>query len=102
MICAALVDGGRPDAVRGWLLELLFQIANGNGPVSNGSDPVEVRVLRDRCCLEARKAVGILYRELAIGVHAAADQVLQVLEADRARAEFISDQLRLKKDSNNR
>jgi hypothetical protein len=82
VLIAALLEE-RPRHIRIAVLELLFQIVNGQ--------PHEEEIKRrnldltETCRMRAREGLWILYRELVHGERAAAKEVLEVIDVDRSR-----------------
>ena len=83
VLTAALVDEGRPGHVRIGILELLFQMVSGEAHES--ATARGAADLGEQCRSAAREGLWILYRELIAGEAAAAREVLDVIERERAR-----------------
>ncbi|HVW00360.1 MAG TPA: hypothetical protein VHB77_08470 [Planctomycetaceae bacterium] len=89
-LLAALVDFDRPHIVRGWLLELLFQIVNG---YSHADERARGRVDLDEQCREAaRGGLWLMYRLFQDGFECElTSEIIRRIDPDKSRLSIIQE-----------
>jgi hypothetical protein len=87
VLCAALVNPDRPTFVRGFILELLYQILNGYPARTEQS--LGMNDMSERCKTSAREGLWLFYREFQRDTREMARYVIELIETDSCRLAIL-------------